>query len=102
MVGGDDDGNREFLLHRYYEDIGYMAYARQQVAARLASLGLHYRGVDGTNGQVAELVKGEICAYMAENYPELSALVEEISIRMPWARMFETDLKLNAFAAREN
>ena len=103
LVGGDDDGNREFLLHRYYEDIGYMAYARQQVAeTRLASLGLHYRGVDGTDGQVAELVKGEICAYMAENYPELAALVEEISIRMPWARMFETDLKLNAFAAREN
>jgi hypothetical protein len=39
---------------------------------------------------------------MSENYPELAALVEKISIRMPWARMFETDLKLNSFAVKEN
>ena len=103
MVGGDRGGNCEFLLHRYYEDIGYMAHARQVVAeTHLARLGLHYRGVDGTDGQVAELVKREICAYMEINYPELAARVEQISIRIPWARMFETDLKLNSFACREN
>lgn len=102
MIGRDGAGNREFLLHRYYEDIGYMAYARQRVAEKhLAAMGLHYRSVDGINGKVAELVKGEISAYMRENYPELDALVERITVRMPWARMFETDLKLNEFAYKE-
>lgn len=103
LVGRDEKGNREFLLHRYYEDIGYMAHARRKVAeTHLGALGLHYRGVDGTDGQVAALVKEEICAYMEENYPELAALVENISVRMPWARMFETDLKLNSFVVLEN
>jgi len=103
LVGRDGDGNREFLLHRYYEDIGYMAYARQCVADRdLAKLGLHYRGVDGTDGLVAELVKQEICVYMAEHYPELVALVGKISVRMPWARMFEADIKLNGFVLEKH
>jgi hypothetical protein len=98
LIGRDDDGNREFLLHRYYEDIGYMAYARQCVTDQyLAPLGLHYRGVDGTEGKAAELVKHEVEGYMEQNYPELAALVDRMSVRMPWARMFETDLKLNGF-----
>ncbi len=99
MTGRDERGNREFLLHRYYEDIGYMAYARQRVTDRyLADLGLSYRHVDGKDGKISELVRREVSEYMAENYPEIAALVRKISVRMPWERMFETDLKLNEFA----
>lgn len=95
LVGKDEKGNKSFLLHRYYEDIGYMAYARQYVAENiLAGLGYNFYHVDGKSGKVAEIVKETIDKYMTENYPELANKVNEISINQPWERMFETDVKL--------
>lgn len=95
MIGGDDKGNISFLLHRYYEDIGYMAYARQYVTEKvLPEWGFDYFRVDAKEGRASEAVRETIIGYMNENYPELSALVKEIKVKMPWVRMFETDIKL--------
>ncbi len=92
MIGKDYNGNKSFLLHRYYEDIGYMAYARQYVTENiLPSLGYNYYFV---GEDVNEIVKETIEKYMSENYPELAKCVEEISVNQPWKRMFETDVKL--------
>ncbi len=95
MLGEDKPGNISFLLHRYYEDIGYMVYARQYVSEKLLpDLGLDYFHVDAEKGKASELVKENICTYMSENYPEIADLVEDAEVRMPWIRMFETDIKL--------
>jgi len=95
MCGGDKEGNKRFLLHRYYEDIGYMAYTRKHITENfLPGLGLDYYHADGEDGKAAELVKTTVSEYMQENYPQLSALVKDINVRMPWRRMFEVDIKL--------
>ncbi len=95
MIGGDNAGNISFLLHRYYEEIGYMAYARKYVTdTYLPQMGLDFRHADAEEGKVAELVKKCVCEYMSENYPSLASLVSDVRVRMPWKRMFETDIRL--------
>ena len=95
MIGKDDAGNKSFLLHRYYEDIGYMAYARSHVTQNyLPNMGLDYFNVDGVDGEAAKLVKQEIDGFMKKTYPKLSNEVTEIDVTMPWMRMFEIDIKL--------
>lgn len=95
ISGKDDEGRINFLIHRYYEDIAYMAYARQYVTENyLPDMGFNYRYIDSQDGKVAELVKDTINEYMKENYPDIYKLVSKLIIKMPWIRMFETDLKL--------
>ena len=95
MLGKDETGNRSFLLHRYYEDIGYMAFTRQHVVQNiLPGMGLDYFHADGQDGQVAAIVRDIVSAYMEDHYPALAALVDTVTVRQPWSRMFETDIKL--------
>ena len=96
QTGRDDAGNTLFLLHRYYEDIGYMAHTRRLVyKTLLPPLGMSWSEVDGPDGQAAALVKAELVRYMQESYPALAALVNRVTVRLPWSRMFEADVKLN-------
>lgn len=95
MLGKDEAGNRSFLLHRYFEDIGYMAYTRQHVTQNiLPGMGLDYFHADGQDGEVAKIVRQTIIDYMKANYPEVFAQVNDVHVRMPWSRMFEVDVKL--------
>ncbi len=95
MIGKDDEGNKSFLLHRYYEDVGYMAYARGYVTENyLPGLGLDYFHTDGENGEAAKLVTREIDGFMKKTYPKLAKEVTQINVTMPWKRMFEIDIKL--------
>ncbi|MDE5896189.1 MAG: DUF4127 family protein, partial [Clostridia bacterium] len=95
LLGKDDAGNRSFLTHRYFEDIGYMAYARKYVTDNLLpQLGLDYFRTDGTDGEAARAVKDALLKYMRENYPAVYGQVAEVSVEMPWRRMFETDVKI--------
>ena len=95
MLGKDKKQNDNFLVHRYFEDIGYMGYARKYVTENLLpDQGYDFYGIDARDGKVAELVKNAICSYMEENYPNVYSRVEEGNIKMPWIRMFETDVKI--------
>ena len=95
LAGRDEEGRRSFLLHRYYEDCGYMGHVRGDVTARLLpALGLDYFHADGKSGKAAALVREGIMTYMGSEFPSLAALVEDVSVEMPWRRMFEIDLKL--------
>ena len=95
MAGRDDEGNRSFLLHRYYEDVGYMPYVKQYVTdTYLPGMGLDYFHADGKDGKVAQIVREEMDKYMAEHYPDIHALVDTLKVEMPWRRMFEADVKL--------
>ena len=99
FFGRDDVGRKSFLLHRYYEDAGYMAFVRKDVTDRkLPALGLDYFHADGKAGKVAQLVKEGIEAYMRAEFPSLAREVEEVEIEMPWERMFETDVRLKVKA----
>lgn len=57
-------------------------------------MGLDYHHTDGKDGKIAELVREALIEYMSQNYPDIYSLTEQISVRMPWARMFETDIKI--------
>ena len=93
--GKDDTGTKKFLLHRYYEDMGYMGHVRKYVLENvLPALGLDNFHTDGESGKAAAAVREELISYMRKNFPELAALVKEVHIRQPWRRMFETDVKL--------
>lgn len=95
-VTGDDVTNKIFLLHRYYEDVGYMAYARSFVTETvLPPLNLHYRNAGGKTGVVSKAVETEITNYMSKNYPEIAKFVEKVNVIMPWARMFEAYVSLD-------
>ena len=57
-------------------------------------MGLDYHHTDGKDGKIAELVKETLVSYMSENYPQIYSLTKEITVKMPWSRMFETDIKI--------
>jgi len=83
------------LLHRYYEDCGYMTYARGYVTENvLPALGLDRFRVDGKDGKAAAAVKEKLTEFMEKNFPELARRVAAVQIEQPWKRMFETDVKL--------
>lgn len=95
LVGKDEKGRVRFLLHRYYEDMGYMSYTRKYVTEKiLPALGLDYFHADGKNGRAADAVCECLQAFMRENFPELVALVESVCVALPWSRMFEADIRL--------
>lgn len=95
LVGKDEKGRMRFLLHRYYEDMGYMSHTRKYVTEKiLPSLGLDYFHADGMSGRAAKAVSEHLQAFMRDNYPELAALVESVRVTLPWRRMFEADVKL--------
>lgn len=95
LVGKDRKGTDEFLLHRYYEDLGYMGYARKYVTDNvLPELGLNYFKADGKIGKVSEAVRKAVEGFMLKNYPKVAEKVEEVYVEMPWRRMFEADIKL--------
>ncbi len=93
--GRDEWGRKSFLLHRYYEDMGYMGYVRKYIIDNvLPGMGLNNFRVDGKKGKVAKMIRKELIKYMTENFPELAEEVETVEIEQPWNRMFETDVKL--------
>jgi len=103
MLGKDKAGNNTFLVHRYYEDIGYMAYARKYVTNNLLPpLNLTHNRIDAKDGVVADFVRDAISSFMEKNYPDVFCLVEEVNVSMPWIRMFETDIKIKLLASDEN
>ncbi len=95
LCGGDERGRVRFLLHRYYEDMGYMGIVRKEVTEQvLPVLGLDYFHTDGKAGAVASAVRERLIARMRERFPELAARVEDVSVEMPWRRMFEAEIRL--------
>ncbi len=95
FIGKDEKGKNDFLLHRYYEDLGYMGYAREYVRKNLLPLlGITDNGADGKVGKVSECVGKKIAEYMSENYPELAKKVVSVYAEMPWKRTFEADVRL--------
>lgn len=95
LIGRDERGNRDFLLHRYYDDVGYCSHTRTWVDVNvLPPRGLTVFALDGVRGECTEEAKKELMRYMGEQFPELAALVTDMDVSSPWNRTFEMDFKL--------
>ncbi len=95
LAGHDEEGNRYFLLHRYYDDVGYCSHARTWIDIHaVPANGCTVFELDGERGKCVAAAKRELMRYMEENYPSLAALVEDIDVSSPWNRTFEMDFVL--------
>ena len=83
-----------FTAQRLYEDVGYCGHVRREVTALIEPMGFGYFDAGQTDGQVAQLVRQRLDAYMGQLLPDIAAKYELDRCRMPWKRMFEVDLTL--------
>lgn len=95
FLGKDERGNRAFLLHRYYDDVGYCSHTRYFVdTVPVPKYGCTVFVLDGERGKCVEEGKRELLRYMQETFPSLARYVEDVDLSSPWNRTFEMDLIL--------
>ena len=93
--GCDEESKLRFLLYRYYEDYGYMVYARKEVTeSLLPKLNLDPFDLEDKNELISSNVKEEIEKVISRDLPSITKYIKDIKIKMPWNRMFECDLEL--------
>ena len=93
MVLGTGGGHRDFLALRYVEDALYCAVVRWAVTDEvLPGLGMNYFDVDDERGAVSEEVRCQLERFADRYLPSLRGHIFLEDVRMPWRRMFETDL----------
>ena len=82
--------NIKFLIHRYYDDLGYCSYARTwtDINAALAR-GFTEAKLDGKDASVTKMTREELMRYMKEEFPEVSKYVSDVYVTSPWNRTFE-------------
>ena len=82
--------NLKFLIHRYYDDLGYCSFTRTwtDINAALAR-GYSEARLDGKRGKITRMCKAKLLSYMKEEYTEVSKYVEDITVTSPWNRSFE-------------
>lgn len=81
-----------FTAQRLYEDVGYCGHVRREVTGMIEPMGFGYFNAGERNGQVAQLVRQRLEAYMAEILPQVTEKYQIDRCQMPWKRMFEVDL----------
>ena len=95
FFGKDEKSKIRFLIYRYYEDYGYMVYARKWVSEEvLPTYHLDPFDLENKNDIISKYVKDEINKVMKNDLGELTKYVDEIKVKMPWNRMFECDLDI--------
>ena len=82
--------NKKFLIHRYYDDVGYCSHARgwTDVNAALAR-GYSEGKLDGKKGTCVAMAKEELVRYMKQNFDSVARYVKDIKVSSPWNRTFE-------------
>ncbi len=95
-IYGSRPGHEEFLTARYLEDIGYMAFVRREVCCEeLKQRGLNYFLVDGEEGEIASIVKQKLQLFADQMLCDETHHVIVETCRMPWNRMFETEIHVH-------
>ena len=95
LAGGDTEGNKYFLLHRYYDDVGYCSHARTWTDIHaVPKYGCTVFVLDGPRGRCMGEAREELLRFMRENFPVLANEVEDVEVVSPWNRTFEIDLCL--------
>ncbi len=95
LAGGDQAGNEYFLLHRYYDDVGYCSHTRTYIDINaVPAFAESVFVLDGENGRCAAAAREELLRFMQARYPRCAARVKDLSLTLPWNRTFEADLVL--------
>ena len=81
----------KFLALRYFEDVGFCAYSRAEIAQELSALDCGYNDLREKGAKIAALVKEKTAVFMRELMPTVCGKYELTSCAMPWNRMFETE-----------
>ncbi|MBO7086004.1 MAG: DUF4127 family protein, partial [Bacilli bacterium] len=94
-ISKNKKANKKFLIHRYYDDVGYCSHARgwTDVNAALAR-GYSEGKLDGKNGTCVAMARGELMDYMEKMYPDVSKYVKDIKVSSPWNRTFEMQFNI--------
>lgn len=94
-IGKDRIGNERFLIHRYYDDVGYVNHTRTwtDINAALAN-GYQEERLDGERGMCTKMARDELLRYMRENYPRIAERVKDVEVSAPWNRSFEMDFAI--------
>ena len=93
--GKDEKSKIRFLIYRYFEDYGYMVYARKWVSENvLPTYKLDPFDLEDKNEIISKYVKEEIKKVIINDLCDLTKYVKDIKINMPWNRMFECDLDI--------
>lgn len=87
----------DFLALRYVEDAGYCAAIRNKVSdEKLQVLGFNYFKVDGQRGEVSKIIKEDLEIFIKENLQDENYHILIRDCYMPWDRMFEVGLQVEA------
>ena len=93
--GKDEKGNKQFLIHRYYDDVGYCTHTRTFIdETAVPQNGCTVFKLDGVNGKCVAAARTELIRYMNENYPQISKYVKDVKVSSPWNRTFEMEFIL--------
>lgn len=99
-IYGETPAHHDFLALRYLEDIGFMAQVRRDVTVEsLPSLGLGPFALDGPRGKAAALVREGLQRFADEKLAPQNPSGAPVTVAdcwMPWNRMFEVGLLVNA------
>ena len=88
---GKTKENRDFLIERYIEDVGYCSVVRHSVSEKLPD-GMDYFDVKEERGWVAKKVEEELKNFVESYLSSIKHSAMIHTVRMPWRRMFEIEL----------
>lgn len=93
LLFGQDQQQKDFLMLRYLEDVGYCSVVRRYIAEhRIEEMGMDYFDVREVQGEVSREVHSLLEKFIEQKIPSLASHIQLLQVRMPWRRMFETDL----------
>lgn len=92
---GDTAAHRRFLALRYYEDVAFCACARKHVTQSLTEMGLNWRDLKEKENDVAARVGEDVETALRRIMPSVASAYAVTGCRMPWNRMFETELTVH-------
>ncbi|MDO5400535.1 MAG: DUF4127 family protein [Eubacteriales bacterium] len=95
LVFGNDRRQKDFLMLRYVEDVGYCSVVRRYITEhRLEEMGMDYFNVRDQQGAMSREVRDRLGQFIQRQLPSLAGHIELTQVKMPWRRMFEADLQV--------
>ncbi len=85
---------KDFLMSRYVEDYGYMAYVKTLINQQLGKMGMNYFDVSKNQTTVESMIHDELRKFKDIYLSSITHHIDIISVWMPWKRMFEVGVRV--------